>query len=97
MSFIRQRLGSPPRAFRHLSFTASQRVVQVDQHDHAGLRRHAGQRDEADRHGHRSGYIPAHHISQIAADQREGDRASMTISVSVTPAEIEVQQDRKIE
>jgi hypothetical protein len=65
-------------------------VVEVDQHHHAGLRRHAGQRDEADRHGHRQVVAEQPHQPD-AADQREGHREHHDQRLGHAP-EVEVEQ-----
>ena len=65
-------------------------MVQVDQHDHAGLGRHAGQRDEADRHGHRQVVAQQPHQPD-AADQRKRHRQHHDQRLGDAP-EVEVQQ-----
>ena len=50
-----------------------QACLQIEQHDHAELRRHAGQRDEA--HGAGDRHVVAEQLQQPeAADQRERQR-----------------------
>ena len=65
-------------------------MVEVDQHHHAGLRRDAGQRDEADRHRHRQVVAQRPHQPH-AADQRERDRQHDDQGLRES-LEVEVQQ-----
>ena len=65
-------------------------VIQVDQHDDAGLRRHPRQRDEADRH--RDAHVVAEQPHEPhAAHQRERERKHHDRRLGHVP-EVEVQQ-----
>ena len=59
-----------------------QGVVEIDQHHHAGLGRHARQGDESHRHGRRQVEAQRPDQPQAARQARNGSD-SMTISVSV--------------
>ena len=57
-------------------------VVEIDQHDDAGLGGDAGQRDEADGHG--DAQVEAQRMTNHSPPTSENGRLSMTISVSVS-------------
>ena len=67
-----------------------QRVVEIDQHDDAGLGGDAGKRDEADGDGHREIEAEPPHQPE-AADQREGHRQHDDQRLGDAP-EIQVEQ-----
>ncbi len=70
---------------------ARQRLVEVDQHDHAGLCGDAGQGDEA--HRDRDAHVEPHEPDQPqAAGQREGHRQHDDHGLG-DAAEVEMEQD----
>ena len=73
-----------------MRFHGLPRVVQVNQHDHAGLCRHPGQRDKADRHRHRQVVAQPPHQPD-AADQRKRHRQHDDQRLGDAP-EVQVQQ-----
>ena len=73
-----------------LGLQVLQRLVEVDQHDDAGLGGDAGERDEADRHRDRQ-VEPEPPHQPDAADQREGQRQHHDQRLG-DPAEVEVEQ-----
>ena len=70
--------------------SSAQRVVEIDQHHHAGLGGDAGERDEADRDGDRQVEAEPPHQPQ-AADQRERHRQHDDQGLGHA-AEVEVEQ-----
>ena len=79
----------PPLCFTARTHLA-ERVIEVDQHDHAGLGSDAGERNEADRNGDR--HVEAEPPEQPdAADQREWQREHDDERLG-QPAEIQVEQ-----
>ena len=70
----------------------TQRVIEIDEHHHAGLGRDAGKRDKADSNGN------AHIVAEPphepgAADEREGDRQHDDERLG-QPPEIEIKQHK---
>ncbi len=83
------RLLSVSLAFRLDPFPG---VFQIDQHHHAGFRRHPGQRDEAHRHRHAQVVIEQPQQPH-AADQRERHRQHHDQRFRDAP-EVEIQQQK---
>ena len=66
------------------------RLIEIDQHDDAGLRRDTGQAMKPTATA-TDMLKPSHHISQRPPTSANGSD-SITISVSVKPSEIEIEQ-----